>query len=443
MNQRTLSVTPTRVAPARAVLSGTAALPVVSLRLSLLLPLGALALAALVLGGCGWSPYPGAPSATAPAAAPPAAAAAETSDAAANSAAAPGDAAAAPAAAGAGDAAPDAAAAEQAAAAPGDGAPPSSPNATPALALAAPSELLDSYRIAASYVITSLLPSGERRVESTQLQGAWRRTAGPFGFDASFTLTNVSGSRRQALGVVAVDDAVAIQSDGAWSTVAREGWLPYAQPDQLLSLPFISRVNQGEDLGRETVAGVDVTHYRLMDPQIFAAALQELAPPAPGGVAAVLLEGWVADAGYVVKYVLQAELSGAQMLDDSGNPVTGEQAVSAEYRLSDLDAVTRIEWPADAQPPNTVSVPGFVPNTFPLPEDARVTPRLGMVEIRTGQTEGDAAVFYRARLQELGWTFEGELGFYSAEKNGQRLRLTILPDEATGETVVRVFGAGD
>ena len=46
------------------------------------------------------------------------------------------------------------------------------------------------------------------------------------------------------------------------------------------------------------------------------------------------------------------------------------QEVSASYTLSDLDAIERIEWPADAQPPNTVSVPGFVPNTFPLPDEA-------------------------------------------------------------------------
>jgi hypothetical protein len=109
--------------------------------------------------------------------------------------------------------------------------------------------------------------------------------------------------------------------------------------------------------------------------------------------------------------------------------------------LSDLDAVPRIEWPADAQPPDTVSVPGFVPNTFPLPENAAIIPRLGMVEIRTVASEGDMAAFYQARLTELGWSFDGELGFYSAEKDGQRISLTILPDEVTGETVVRVFGA--
>jgi hypothetical protein len=86
-------------------------------------------------------------------------------------------------------------------------------------------------------------------------------------------------------------------------------------------------------------------------------------------------------------------------------------------------------------------VPGFVPNTFPLPEGARVTPRLGMVEIRTDASDADTTAFYRTQLEALGWSFDGELGFYSAEKEGRRIRLTILPDELTGETVVRVFGA--
>ena len=146
------------------------------------------------------------------------------------------------------------------------------PTATPGLALAAPSELLDSYRLAASYIITSVQPDGQRRVDSTQLQGAWRRTDGPQGYDAAFTLANVSGSRRQELNFVAMGDAAAIQSDGAWSTIARDSTLRYDDPDRLLSLPFITHVNRGEDLGQEMVAGVPVTHYRLTDPAIFAAA---------------------------------------------------------------------------------------------------------------------------------------------------------------------------
>ena len=83
---------------------------------------------------------------------------------------------------------------------------------------------------------------------------------------------DTSGSRRQELNIVAMGDAAAIQSDGAWSTIARDATLHYGDPDQLLSLPFISHVNRGEDLGQETLAGVTVTHYRLTDPAVFAAA---------------------------------------------------------------------------------------------------------------------------------------------------------------------------
>ena len=150
--------------------------------------------------------------------------------------------------------------------------------------------------------------------------------------------------------------------------------------------------------GRRPVAGVTVTHYRLTDPAVFAAAAGGSLPLADGTVENVQLEGWVADAGYVVKYLLQAELKDAQILDDAGNPVRVQQAVSASYALSDLDGMVQIEWPADAQPPNTVTVPGFVPNTFPLPDGAKVIPRLGMLELRTADSEGNVAAFYRARL---------------------------------------------
>jgi hypothetical protein len=319
----------------------------------------------------------------------------------------------------------------------------STPTATPGLALAAPSELLDSYRIGASYIITSLLPDGQRRIDSTQLQGAWRRTDGPQGYDAAFALANVSGSRRQELNFVAMGDAAAIQSDGAWSTIARDATLRYGDPDQLLSMPFITHVNRGENLGQETVAGVTVTHYRLTDLATFAEAVGDNLPMANGTVESVQLEGWVADAGYVVKYLLQGSLKDVQIFDDNGSPVRVQQEVSASYVLSDLDGIVKIEWPADAQPPNTVTVPGFVPNTFPLPDGAKVIPRLGMLELRTADPESDLAAFYRAHLDELGWTFDGEQGFYNAEKDGQRITLTILPDEVTHETVVRVFAARD
>ena len=243
--------------------------------------------------------------------------------------------------------------------------------------------------------------------------------------------------------MVAVGDAAAIQSDGAWSTIARDATLPYGDPDRLLSLPFITRVNHGEDLGQETLAGVDVTHYRLTDPATFAAAVDDITPMAGryraerafgrlGGRRRLCREVFVASQAWPMQRFWTTTATRVQV----------QQEVSGSYLLSDLDRVPLIEWPADAQPPNTVSVPGFVPNTFPLPEGAKVTPRLGMLEIRTSESDSDVAAFYRSRLSELGWTFEGELGFYSAGKDGQRISLTILPDEVSGETVVRVFGAG-
>ena len=65
------------------------------------------------------------------------------------------------------------------------------------------------------------------------------------------------------------------------------------------------------------------------------------------------------------------------------------------------------------------------------------------MEIRTPQSEAEVAAFYRAQLAELGWSFAGELGFYTAVKDGQVINLTILPDEVSGDTQVRVFGASE
>ena len=61
-----------------------------------------------------------------------------------------------------------------------------------------------------------------------------------------------------------------------------------------------------------------------------------------------------------------------------------------------------------------------------------------MVEIHTTGSEQEATAYYRDRLTELGWTFEGEFGFYSATKEGETLSLTILQDEAKDETLIEV-----
>lgn len=312
-----------------------------------------------------------------------------------------------------------------------------------ALALAAPSRLLDSYRLSASFAVTSLLPGDVVHVANTQVQGDWVRTGGPFGFDAAFRLANSSGERRQELELVVIDNDAAVLTDGAWSTIRRDAALPYADPGSLLAMPFVTRINHGENLGRERIEGVEVTHYRLTDAAVFSAAAEDLLPKEAGTVETVWLEGWVADAGFVVKYFLAATMVDVLFVDEAGNRLVVQQQIDASYGLSDLDAVPGLEWPADAQPPGTVVVPGFVPNTFPVPDGATATPRLGLLEIRTAQTESEVSAFYRMRLGELGWAVAGELGFYTAAKNGETINLTILPDEVSAETVVRVFGAGD
>jgi hypothetical protein len=399
--------------------------------------LTALLVAAAALGGCAPAPAQPAVEALAATATPLPPAPAGDADAGADASADAGapEGLAAPASASAPTGAGDAASATI---------PPAADTGTPAaLALAAPSELLDSYRVAASLVITSLLPGGEVHIASTQVAGDWVRSAGPFGFDVAYTLRNSSGDQRQELNVVAIEDDAAMRTEGVWSTIRRDDDLLYSGPDSLLSLPFVARINSGENLGRENLGGVPVTHYRLTDPAVFAAVMQDRLPSGSGTVQSVLLEGWVADAGFVVKYLLQVTLAGAEFVDAAGNRLTVQQQIDASYLLSDIDAVRAIEWPADAQPPDTIAVPGFVPNTFPLPEGSTATPLLGMVEIRTPQPEAEVVAFYRARLAELGWSFEGELGFYTAGKDGQVINLTILRDEVNGDTQVRVFGASE
>jgi hypothetical protein len=270
--------------------------------------------------------------------------------------------------------------------------------------------------------------------------GTWQRTDGAqFPYDAQLVVDNQSGDQQQQLALVVLGPDAAIRSDGQWATIARDANIPYADPDTVLSLPFVTRVNHGETVGREPIDGTETTHYRITDSAVFTSVMAGAISPDSGQVQAVTLEGWVADAGYVAKYALEAQFTGATTMDAQGNRVVADQAISAGYALSDIDRAPPITWPEDAQPPGTTDVPGFAPNTFPVPDGAQLYPKLGLLEIVSAADQETVTAFYRDRLAALGWAMAGEFGFYTLTKDDKTLTLTILPDEAAALTVVRVF----
>ncbi len=314
------------------------------------------------------------------------------------------------------------------------------PTATPS-PLVPPSDVLQSFRVTASVVITSDLANGSTRIDTADATGAWVRTDGTYGYDAAFTITGSSGDQRQSFEVVVLGDDAAIQSGDQWTSIARSKDMPYSNPNTLMVMPFMTHVNYGENLGREVVDGIETTHYRLTDPATFAAIVGDSLGAGDATVESILFEGWVADAGYVVKYALQATVNGVATRDDQGAEAQANETVSAAYMLNDMNGNVQIAWPDGAPAPGTIVVPGFDANTFPAPEGAVITPALGMIEIVAPQAEDEVAAFYRDSLSALGWDVAGEYGFYTATKGETTISLTVTTDGDS--TRVEVYPGGE
>ena len=180
------------------------------------------------------------------------------------------------------------------------------------------------------------------------------------------------------------------------------------------------------------------THYRIDDAAEFGALVADAFGGRAGALTAIALDSWLAADGYVVQYQLAASTTGATAQDSAGADQTVDQSIEVAYAMSDIGAVEAIEWPADAPPADALVVPGFAPNTFPLPDDAQLRPSVGVVAFVTTWDEAGVRDFYAAQLGAEGWSLEGEYGYYTARRGEEEIVLAVTA-EGEGMTRVEVF----
>ncbi len=307
------------------------------------------------------------------------------------------------------------------------------------VAAATPSGFVDSYRLSARFTIVSSTADGVVEDVDIVADGAWKRADNAFGFDASFRLDSTDNGETQTIEYVMLGDHVALHGGDGWTTSPRGAELPIGEPVAMLEVPFAGALSLGAEVGAEEIAGIPTTHYRIDDAEEFVTLVADAFGGRAGALTSITLDSWLAEDGYVVKYLLAATTTGATTLDSAGADQRVDQTIAVEYAMSDIDAVGEITWPADAPPANALVVPGFDADAFPLPEDAHLQPSVGAVAFVTALDEAAVRDFYAEQLGAAGWILEGEYGYYTARRDDLEIVLAVTAGEDEQLTRVEVF----
>lgn len=146
---------------------------------------------------------------------------------------------------------------------------------------------------------------------------------------------------------------------------------------------FLSGLVGAEEAGAETVNGVSANHYTFDQ-----RALGEEGRTKSTG------EVWVADAGYVVRYVLTTQ-AGA---DYFGEDIEG--TLTYEYDLTEIDQPAAVEVREDC-PAGLIDAP-----VMPDAQDVRQLPSVTLYN--TASSIADVIAFYQQELPGIGWQASGE-----------------------------------
>lgn len=307
-----------------------------------------------------------------------------------------------------------------------------------------PGKVLKSFRARSESIFSTLYADGTEEEEHAIFNNVFVRTDGPFGFDEVLELIELGhGHEHEAsaeepmpdMVIYSVDDGMAVGTGDQWSVAPRDGMdQPSPAFEVFTGLPgdFGSAIDEATVVGQETVNGVETVHYRVDDQTIFESLLGVMLNAEDGEVRQLSYDVWIAqEAKFVVKYDFVIQVANAQTTDLDGNPVVADE-ISArwQYELFDVNEEITIEWPADAPRPGQISLPGFAPGEFPIPPGAQTESTMfGIITLVSPEDAASVAAFYEEALVDLGWTMEGEGGFYNWSKDDAAIAMVIGPDE--------------
>ncbi len=313
-------------------------------------------------------------------------------------------------------------------------------------AYANPIDTLDRFRARGELYTITTLPDGTTQEESVQMEGAFVRADNPWGSNEFFQITSTSPMEEgpQTIVVYRVDDVAAVQVEGEWLTMSRDEAFFFAFMADIFTTAMdeiAPDLTDAEKVGVEEVNGVQAIHYRLIDPELFM-KLADIQEDEDGRLESVSLDVWVAQEGnYILKYAMEARAVDVPEADETGQEIQVTQEVRWTFEIYDINSPdVVVTLPEDVPQPGEVSVPGFEPGAFPMPEGAEVTGTMfGIIQISTDLSPEEVQTFYEETLADLGWTVEGMAGFYQVSKGETTFSLIITQDEASGKTMIQVY----
>lgn len=190
---------------------------------------------------------------------------------------------------------------------------------------------------------------------------------------------------------------------------------------------FVGDISGNTLLGRETVNGVETNHFRANLP--ITMILTE--------TTSSNVEFWVADQGYLIKYVMEATGRGQGIFGTSA----GEGILRFEYNVLDINQ------PISITPPDGC---GGAPADVPVLPDAQNMATFGELITYTSATSlEEASEFYNAQMAANGWSAQpgagGVPGFaqLTFTKGGRTAAITITSDPSTNTTSVLIQLSGE
>jgi hypothetical protein len=207
------------------------------------------------------------------------------------------------------------------------------------------------------------------------------------------------------------------EQGGCIASLSPEGGL-LAQQWEPVS--FLSGVIGAEEEGAETANGVPAKHYTFDQRALGQDGLTESTG-----------EVWVADVGYVVKYVLTTQGEAKYF----GEGIEG--TLTHDYTLTEIDQPAAVELPEDC-PPGLVDAP-----LIPDAEDVKQHPSVTL--FRTASSIAEVLAFYQDQLPGMGWQPSGEpvvtetFGVLELTQGDQQLSVIASP-ENNGTAVRLVLG---
>jgi hypothetical protein len=305
-----------------------------------------------------------------------------------------------------------------------------------------PNDVLESFRSRGTLSLTTNFENEGSEEEQLNLEAAFVRAENDFGFNQFFQLGVVRADldAPQTIAIYESDTVVAALFEGTWRTAQRSNAIlsmadnPFVPP----LVEFTTGLAEAEEVGVETIDGVEAIHYRSTDPQLFT-RVAGLEMTEGQEIESVQMDVWIATEGnYILVYEMTATINDAVDFDAAGEQVRVDQNISWTFDVYAIGNEILIEIPEDAPEPGAAVVPGFAEGEFPLPTGAEIKTNIfGQTEITTNLSEDEVANFYQQKLVELGWKIEGNFGLYEATKDDLSFSLAMIRDDQ-GRTKVQI-----